>query len=247
MSSRNSCERNAAVRRGTAAQIRNEVIRCARTPNPGFDLLVRRRSDEPLTDGLLAHSFAGATHRFAFFTRRLGRRLFMEAASLRFAKDAFALRPFLQDAESLVDIVVAGKYLQNKSFCVCDPAGSAGANGAHAAIATGRRARGLRLHQDDANGIRASHARHCGRHARRRSRSSETCSPSSGGSATLSQPAAAEPKPMVTQGYAVGRRNASPFSRIRILSFGAHHAGHATNADCNVRRVTYTLIANGVA
>ena len=74
-----------------------------------------------------------------------------------------------------------------------------------------------------------------------------TCSPSSGGSATLSQPAAAEPKPMVTQGYAVGRRNASPFSRIRILSFGAHHAGHATNADCNVRRVTYTLIANGVA
>jgi hypothetical protein len=130
----------------------------------GFDLLFRC-GDQSLTNGLLAAGFAGATYRFAFLACRLGGRLFVKTTPLHFTKDPLTLHLLLQDAESLVDIVVADKDLQKtNSFCVCDGAGSVEIDRAHASIETGASDGGLRLRQTIANGICTSHVRHSGRH-----------------------------------------------------------------------------------
>src|SRR5512144_203997 len=93
--------------------------------SPRLEFLLRRSGNQPLADRLLARSLAGAPHRFTFFPRRLGRRLLVEAALLHLAKHAFALHLLLQDAKSLVDIVVADEDLQLFIPSCCDGVPSA--------------------------------------------------------------------------------------------------------------------------
>jgi hypothetical protein len=81
-------------------------------PNGGL----LRCGDQSLADRLLARKLARAAYRFGFFPRRFFRRLFIKSTSLHLSKDALALHLFLQDAERLVNIVVANEYLQGLSF-----------------------------------------------------------------------------------------------------------------------------------
>jgi hypothetical protein len=66
----------------------------------------------------LAGELAGTADRLALFPRRLLRRLLVEPAPLHLPEYAFALHLFLQDAERLIDIVVANEHMQIcLSFC----------------------------------------------------------------------------------------------------------------------------------
>ena len=59
----------------------------------------------------LASKLANATNSFSLLASTLLRRLFIVVAHLHFAENTFALHLLLESAESLVDIVIADKYL----------------------------------------------------------------------------------------------------------------------------------------
>lgn len=63
----------------------------------------------------LARGLAGATNSFSLFTGALFGGLFKGPAGLHFTEYAFALQLLLQNAEGLVDIVIADEYLQDFS------------------------------------------------------------------------------------------------------------------------------------
>jgi len=71
----------------------------------------RTAADEAFALGALASQLANATNSFSLFTRTLLRRLFVIVAHLHFTENAFALHLLLESAESLIDVVVADKYL----------------------------------------------------------------------------------------------------------------------------------------
>jgi uncharacterized membrane protein (UPF0136 family) len=62
--------------------------------------------------GALAGQLARAAHGLGLFAGALLGGLFVVAAQLHLAENAFALHLLLQDAQRLVDIVVTDKYLQ---------------------------------------------------------------------------------------------------------------------------------------
>src|SRR5262245_35781878 len=68
--------------------------------------------DQTIEDCFLAGGLSGTAHRFAFRASHLLGRLFVKAPSLHFAKHALTLHFLFQNAESLIDIVVAHKNLQ---------------------------------------------------------------------------------------------------------------------------------------
>jgi hypothetical protein len=90
---------------------------------PARSCIRKRRNDGRLTGawtrgydaafalGALASQLANATNGFGLFTRTLLRGLFIVVAHLHFTKDAFALHLLLESAESLINVVVADKYL----------------------------------------------------------------------------------------------------------------------------------------
>jgi Ser/Thr protein kinase RdoA (MazF antagonist) len=61
--------------------------------------------------GAFAGQLAGAANSFSFFAGAFFRRLFKVAAQFHFAEHAFALQFLFKDAERLIYIVVADKYL----------------------------------------------------------------------------------------------------------------------------------------
>src|SRR5262249_1420745 len=68
--------------------------------------------DQTMEDCFLAGGLTGTAHRFAFLASRLLGRLFVKAPSFHFTKHALTLHFLFQNAESLIDIVVAHKNLQ---------------------------------------------------------------------------------------------------------------------------------------
>ena len=71
----------------------------------------RTSADEAFALGALASQLANATNGLGLFTRTLLRRLFIEVAHLHFTENTFALHLLLESAESLINVVVADKYL----------------------------------------------------------------------------------------------------------------------------------------
>ena len=63
--------------------------------------------DQPFALGFLTSEFARAAHSFCPFACLLDRRLLKMLLKLHFAKNAFALKFFLQSAHCLIDIIVA--------------------------------------------------------------------------------------------------------------------------------------------
>src|SRR4030095_7455806 len=80
--------------------------------SPRFERFLGRSGNQPFAYRLLAGELAGTADRLALFPRRPLRRLLVEPAPLHFAEYAFALHLLLQDAERLIDIVVANEHLQ---------------------------------------------------------------------------------------------------------------------------------------
>ncbi len=90
---------------------------------PARSCIRKRRNDDRLTGartsrdaasftlGALAGQLANATNGFGLFTRTLLGRLFEIVAHLHFTEDAFALHLLLESAESLINVVIADKYL----------------------------------------------------------------------------------------------------------------------------------------
>jgi hypothetical protein len=74
-------------------------------------LLFFRCGDQSVSYRLLAGKLAGAPRRLGLFSCRLLRRLLIEAPSLHFAEHAFPLHFLLQNAKSLIDVVIADEYL----------------------------------------------------------------------------------------------------------------------------------------
>src|SRR5215472_490921 len=70
-----------------------------------------RRGDQSFTNSLLTGKLAEAAHRLGLFPRRLLRWLLVEAPPLHFPEHAFPLHLLLQDAKSLIDVVIADEYL----------------------------------------------------------------------------------------------------------------------------------------
>jgi hypothetical protein len=68
-------------------------------------------ADKAFALGALAGQLANATDGFGLFTRTLLRRLFVKVAHLHFTENAFALHLLLESAESLINVVIADKYL----------------------------------------------------------------------------------------------------------------------------------------
>jgi hypothetical protein len=64
---------------------------------------------------LLASELAAAPYGLGPFTHRSLRRLLVEPASLHFAKHAFALHLLLEDAKSLLNVIVANQDLHASS------------------------------------------------------------------------------------------------------------------------------------
>ncbi len=97
----------------------------------------------PSRDRLLAGKLAGAARRLGLFSCRLLRWLLIEAPPLHFAEHAFPLHFLLQDAKSLIDVVIADEDMHSR---VCSGASSdaigrdldARAPGAHAPMSPGR-------------------------------------------------------------------------------------------------------------
>jgi len=73
------------------------------------------RSTDAVTLRALAFHLAGATHSRSLFTGALFRWLFIMAAQLHFAIDAFALQLLLQSPKRLVYIIVANDNLHKKA------------------------------------------------------------------------------------------------------------------------------------
>src|SRR5690606_30912807 len=74
-----------------------------------------RRGDQPLADRGLAGCLARAAHGLGRFAHPLLRGLLVILAQLHLTENALALKPLLEHAESLVDIVVSNKNLQSVS------------------------------------------------------------------------------------------------------------------------------------
>ena len=73
-------------------------------------LLLRR--EQAVTLHLLSRELSAAADGFRFFSSALFRGFLIGPAALHFAKHAFALELFLQDAQRLVDIVFSDENLQ---------------------------------------------------------------------------------------------------------------------------------------
>src|SRR5262245_11767415 len=86
--------------------------RPSRAASPRFERFLGRSGNQPFAYRLLAGELAGTADRLALFPRRFLRRLLVEPAPLHFPQYAFALHLLLQDAERLIDIVVANEHLQ---------------------------------------------------------------------------------------------------------------------------------------
>ncbi|MBB4189834.1 hypothetical protein GGE07_006540 [Sinorhizobium terangae] len=69
--------------------------------------LFRLRRKQAFALHLLAGNLALAAHRLGFLARSLNRGLFKSLAHPHFPKNALALEFLLQDAERLIDIVIA--------------------------------------------------------------------------------------------------------------------------------------------
>jgi hypothetical protein len=78
--------------------------------------LLARVRDEPLALCLLARELARAADRFRLFPGFALGRFFIGPPLSHFAKHAFALHFLLQDAERLLDVVVANENLQMDIF-----------------------------------------------------------------------------------------------------------------------------------
>jgi hypothetical protein len=86
----------------------------------GRDSFVLRSCNEPIPYGLLAGKLTSATCRLGPLPRRSLRWLLVKPAPLHFPKHTFTLHFLLQDAKSLIDIVVSDEHLQNALLCVED-------------------------------------------------------------------------------------------------------------------------------
>jgi hypothetical protein len=85
----------------------------------------RLTRNDTFTLGTLACQLANATNSLCLFASALLRGLLVVIAHLHFAENTFALHLLLQSAESLVNIVIADKYLHVKSRSFgfgCQPA-----------------------------------------------------------------------------------------------------------------------------
>jgi len=73
----------------------------------------RKRSacNQTFALGALTGQLANATNGFGLLASTLLRRLLVVVAHLHFAENAFALHLLLESAESLINIVIADKYL----------------------------------------------------------------------------------------------------------------------------------------
>jgi hypothetical protein len=87
--------------------------------SPGSKLFLAGRRYQALTLRQLTRLFAGPADCFAFFSRRSLRGLFVESPPLHLTENAFPLHLLLQRPESLIDVVVADKYLQSMLPSVC--------------------------------------------------------------------------------------------------------------------------------
>jgi hypothetical protein len=85
-----------------------------RPPEPvGCDALGSRRRDQALALRLLASELTRAAYRFRFLSRRPLGWLLIEPSPLHLAENPFTLHLLLENSESLLNIVVANKNLQN--------------------------------------------------------------------------------------------------------------------------------------
>jgi hypothetical protein len=75
--------------------------------------------NQAFTDCLLAGVLTSATDSFTLFANALLRRLLEIVAELHFTENAFTLKTLLQNAEGLIDIVVADLYLQKSILTWC--------------------------------------------------------------------------------------------------------------------------------
>ncbi len=80
-----------------------------------WELFFRWRGDQSFPNSLLAGKLAGSPDGLGPFSRFSFRWLFVRTPLLHFSKDAFALHFLFENAESLIDVVIADEYLQ---FCV---------------------------------------------------------------------------------------------------------------------------------
>src|SRR5690606_16237017 len=78
--------------------------------------LALRLGQQALPLRLLARELAVAAHGLGLLAGTLLRRLLIGATRLHLAENALALHLLLQHPESLIDIVIADKYLQRSSF-----------------------------------------------------------------------------------------------------------------------------------
>ncbi|VTZ61035.1 hypothetical protein EMEDMD4_230036 [Sinorhizobium medicae] len=75
-----------------------------------------RRRQQAFALQFFARELARTADSFSFFADALFGRLFVGAAHLHFAEDAFTLHLLLENTKSLVDVIVPDEYLQNRSF-----------------------------------------------------------------------------------------------------------------------------------
>lgn len=76
------------------------------------ELALAAAGNDAFALGELARSLAGAADSFSLFTGAFFGRLFEGPAGLHFTEYAFALQLLFQDAEGLIDIVIADEDLQ---------------------------------------------------------------------------------------------------------------------------------------
>jgi len=105
--------RDRRLRKQPDALVQDARTSGARSPKarPGRLATLRGRQ-EPFPLRFFARDLARPSNRFGFFPRLSLRRLLVGLTLLHLAKQAFALHFFLQDADSLLDVVVADENLQ---------------------------------------------------------------------------------------------------------------------------------------
>jgi hypothetical protein len=81
----------------------------------GRSLLPLRHGDQAFALGKFPGGLARAPDRFSLFAGLAHRWFFIRPAPLHLAKNALALQLLFENPKSLIDIVVANKYLQNFS------------------------------------------------------------------------------------------------------------------------------------
>src|SRR5690606_12719362 len=96
---------------------RRKSARSARGASGTSSGRARRTGDQAFALGALARQPAGTPDRLGRFAGSRFGRLFVVAAHLHLAENAFALHLLLERAERLVNIVVANEYLHGRS-CV---------------------------------------------------------------------------------------------------------------------------------